>query len=45
VAGDILQEAVRQLHPGVKIGKILIQVSDSRISIPADKFSDKFFNP
>ena len=23
--GDILQEAVRQLHPGVKIGKILIQ--------------------
>ena len=24
-SGDILQEAVRQLHPGVKVGKILIQ--------------------
>lgn len=24
-AGDILQEAVRQLQPGVKVGKILIQ--------------------
>ena len=27
--GDILQEAVRQLQPGVKVGKILIQRDES----------------
>ena len=29
VTGDILQEAVRQLQPGVKVGKILIQRDES----------------
>ena len=29
--GDILQEAVRQLEPGVKIGKILIQRDESTV--------------
>jgi uracil phosphoribosyltransferase len=29
--GDILQEAVRQLQPGVKVGKILIQRDESTI--------------
>ena len=28
-SGDILQEAVRQLQPGVKVGKILIQRDES----------------
>ena len=31
IAGDILQEAVRQLHPGVKVGKILIQRDESSV--------------
>merc|ERR1712241_552577 len=30
-SGDILQEAVRQLEPGVKIGKILIQRDESTV--------------
>ena len=29
--GDILQEAVRQLEPGVKVGKILIQRDESTV--------------
>ena len=29
ILGDILQEAVRQLQPGVKVGKILIQRDES----------------
>ena len=29
--GDILQEAVRQLEPGVKIGQILIQRDESTV--------------
>jgi len=30
-SGDILQEAVRQLEPGVKVGKILIQRDESTV--------------
>ena len=29
--GDILQEAVRQIQPGVKVGKILIQRDESTV--------------
>ena len=31
ISGDILQEAVRQLEPGVKVGKILIQRDESTV--------------
>ena len=31
IEGDILQEAVRQLEPGVKVGKILIQRDESTV--------------
>ena len=31
MSGDILQEAVRQLEPGVKVGKILIQRDESTV--------------
>ena len=31
ILGDILQEAVRQLEPGVKVGKILIQRDESTV--------------
>ena len=31
ISGDILQEAVRQLEPGVKVGKILIQRDESSV--------------
>lgn len=38
-SGDILQEAVRQLHPGVKVGKILIQRDENS----ADKMPVLFY--
>ena len=34
--GDILQEAVRQLEPGVKVGKILIQRDESTVEKTAN---------
>eukprot|EP00092_Neocalanus_flemingeri_P011673 GFUD01012578.1.p1 GENE.GFUD01012578.1~~GFUD01012578.1.p1 ORF type:complete len:223 (+),score=59.99 GFUD01012578.1:249-917(+) len=34
-SGDILQEAVRYLHPGVSVGKILVQRDESKPDKPA----------
>merc|ERR1712001_523410 len=34
-SGDILQEAVRYLQPGVSVGKILIQRDESKADKPA----------
>ena len=40
--GDILQEAVRQLEPGVAIGKILIQRDESHPEKLPKLFYSKF---
>ena len=41
-SGDILQEAVRQIVPGVKVGKILIQRDESSIEKLPKLFYKKF---
>ena len=40
--GDILQEAVRQIVPGVKVGKILIQRDETSIEKLPKLFYKKF---
>jgi len=41
-SGDILQEAVRALRPGLSVGKILIQRDESRPDKPANLMYSKF---
>lgn len=43
-SGDILQEAVRYLHPGVSVGKILIQRDESLPDKPAVLYYKKLPN-
>ena len=42
LSGDILQEAVRQIVPGVKVGKILIQRDETSIEKLPKLFYKKF---
>ena len=42
ILGDILQEAVRQIVPGVKVGKILIQRDETSIEKLPKLFYKKF---